>query len=93
MECQVTDYFWQRGANELYEALVDNAKAFKRKWSLSEWFPVAKEKADDCLDILNSMFFKSIFLRSEKFQMYRSSPEGSGGPFVSAAILILIEKR
>ena len=42
------------------------------------------EKAGDCLDILNSMLFKSIFLRSEKFQMYRSSLEGSGGPFLSA---------
>ena len=41
-------------------------------------------KADDWLDILTSMFFKSIFLRSEKFQMYRSSPGGSGGPFLSA---------
>ena len=42
------------------------------------------EKTDDCLDILTSMFFKSIFLRSEKFQMYRSSPGDSGGPFLSA---------
>ena len=41
------------------------------------------EKSDDWLDILTSMFFKSIFLRSEKFQMYQSSPGGSGGPFLS----------
>ena len=50
------------------------------------------EKVDDCLDILNSMFFKSIFLRSEKFQMYRSSPEGSGGPFLSAPTWSLTER-
>ena len=43
-------------------------------------FQLPRESRDDCLDILNSMFFKSIFLRSEKFQMYRSSPEGSGVP-------------
>ena len=47
-------------------------------------FQLPRESRDDCLDILNSMFFKSIFLRSEKFQMYRNSPEGSGGPFLSA---------
>ena len=47
-------------------------------------FQLPRESRDDCLDILNSMFVKSIFLRSEKFQMYRSSPEGSGGPFLSA---------
>ena len=50
------------------------------------------EKADDCLDILNSMFFKSIFLRSEKCQMYRSSPGGSGGPLLLAATLSLTER-
>ena len=50
------------------------------------------EKADDCLDILTSMFFKSIFLRSEKFQMYRSSPGGSGGPFLSAVTWSLAER-
>ena len=50
------------------------------------------ENADDCVNILNSVFFKSIFLRSEKFQMYRSSPEGSGGPFLSAPTWSLTER-
>ena len=50
------------------------------------------ENADDCVNILNSVFFKSIFLRSEKFQMYRSSPGGSGGPFLSAVTWSLAER-